>query len=101
MGGLIRAIRDKWIKWILRDVKTLDLDILNKWLNKTKRLIRIGRLRELYAVEIQQMMLTHQGRIGRPANFPVPFPVDISFFFVGTDSKAKSLDTEGIETATC
>ena len=91
----------KWIKWILKDVKTLELNELDKWLNKTKRLIRIGRLREVYAIEIQQRMLAHLGRIGRPANLPVPFPVDISFFYVGTDSKANKLETEKFETTAC
>ncbi|MDE3259137.1 MAG: hypothetical protein OYM47_15000 [Gemmatimonadota bacterium] len=91
----------KWIKWNLKDVRTLTLDELDKWLNKTKRLIRIGRLREVNAIEIQQLMLAHLGRIGRPANLPVPFPVEIAFFYVGTDSKANRLETEQIETAAC
>ena len=40
-------------------------------------------------------------RVGRPANLPVPFPVDVSFFYVGTDSKAQKLDVEETASAAC
>ena len=47
-------------------------------------------------------MLTQFGRIGRPANLPVSFPVDVSLFYVDTNSKAQKLDIEEeIRTAVC
>ena len=91
----------KWIRWNLKDVKTLSWDKLDDLFNESEGLVRIGRLRELYAVEIQQMLLADLGRIGRPANLPVSFPVDISLFYVGTDSKAQRLEVEEIESAVC
>ena len=91
----------KWIKWNLKDVKTLSWSKLDDLLGEQGRLSRIGRLREIYAIEIQQMLLADFGRIGRPANLPVSFPVDVSFFYIDTDSKAQKLDVEEIESAAC
>ena len=91
----------KWIKWNLKDVKTLSWSELDDLFDGLKGLIRIGRLRELYAIEIQQIMLADFGRIGRPANLPAPFPVDVSLFYVDADSKAQKLDIKEIEPATC
>ena len=91
----------KWIKWDLKNIKMLSWIELELFLSDQKRLMRIGRLRELYANEIQQKMLADIGRIGRPANLPVPFPVDVSFFYVDVDSKAQKFNVEQIESATC
>ena len=91
----------KWIRWNLKNVKALSWSELDILFNETERLSRIGRLREIYAIEIQQMMLAYFGRIGPPANLPVSFPVDVSLFYVGTDSKARKLDVEEIESAAC
>ena len=91
----------KWIEWDLKDVKALSWSELDDLFDEQKRLSRIGRLREVYAIEIQQMLLADLGRIGRPANLPVSFPVDVSFFYTATDSKARKLDVEEIESATC
>ena len=89
----------KWIRWNLKDVRTLSWDELDSLVDEEGRLDRIGRLREIYAIEIQQMLLADLGRIGRPANLPVPFPVIVSLFYVDTDSFARKLDVEEIETA--
>ena len=91
----------KWIKWNLKDVKTLSWSKLDDLLGEQGRLSRIGRLREIYAIEIQQMLLADFGRIGRPANLPVSFPVEVSLFYVDTNSKAQKLDVEEIESAAC
>lgn len=91
----------KWIRWNLKDVKTLSWDELGDLFNESEGLIRVGRLRELYAIEIQQMLLSDLGRIGRPANLPAPFLVDVSLFYVDVNSKAQKLAVEGIEPATC
>ena len=91
----------KWIKWNLKDVKSLSWNKLDDMFRKEKKLSRIGRLRELYAIEIQQKMLADLGRIGQPANLPVPFPIDVSLFYVDTNSKAQKIDIEEIESANC
>lgn len=91
----------KWIKWDLKDIKTLSWSKLDGLFGEQERLSHIGRLREVYAIEMQQMLLAYLGRIGRPANLPVSFPVDVSFFYVDTDSKAQKLEIEEIESAAC
>lgn len=91
----------KWIRWNLKNVKSLGWDELDRLVGEDASLKRIGRLRELYAIEIQQMLLADLGRIGRPANLPVPFPVAVSLFYVGTDCKAHRLAVEQIDSAAC
>ncbi len=93
----------KWIRWNLKDVWTLGWDKLDEFLGdgEGQCLKRIGRLRELYAIEIQEMLLADLGRIGRPTNMPVPFPVTVSFFYVDTSHNAKRLEVEGVESAAC
>lgn len=91
----------KWIKWNLKNVKSLERDALDRLVGENTRLKRIGRLREIYAIEIQQKLLADLGRIGRPANLPVPFPVAVSLFYVGTDCKAHSLAVGEIDFAAC
>ena len=41
------------------------------------------------------------GRVCRPANLPVSFPVSVSLFYVDTQAKARKLDVEAIESAAC
>lgn len=91
----------RWIRWNLKDVRTLSWDELDVLLGEGERLSRIGRLREIYAIEIQEMLLSDFGRIGRPANMPVAFPVAVSLFYVDTDCNARKLDVEDVESAAC
>lgn len=76
---------------------------LNKSLHPSqdRRLIRVARLREVYALELQQRLLTRIGRIGLPANLPASFPVSISLYYVNTDSKARDLHIGGSDSAAC
>ncbi len=91
----------RWIRWSLKDVQTVSWRELDALLEEQGNLVRIGRLREIYAIEIQQKMLADMGRVGQPANLPVPFPVSITLFYVDTDYKAQRLDIEEIESAVC
>ena len=91
----------KWIRWNLKNIQTLDWDELARFFGEDDKVRRIGRLREIYAIEIQQILLAYLGRIGRPANLPVPFPVSISLFYVDAEAKARKLDVEAIEYAAC
>lgn len=91
----------KWIRWNLKNIVTLDWDELGRFLGEEDKVRRIGRIREIYAIEIQQMLLADLGRIGRPANLPVPFPVSVSLFYVDAEAKARKLDVEPIESAAC
>ena len=91
----------KWIRWNLKDVKALSWSELDALLDQQQRLSRIGRLREIYAIEIQQRLLADFGRVGPPANLPVSFPVDVSFFYVDRDSRAQKLNIEETASAAC
>ena len=91
----------KWIKWDLKDIKTLGWCELDDLIGQQQKLKRIGRLREIYTIEIQQKLLADFGRIGRPANLPVSFPVAVSLFYVDTARKAQKLHVEQIEYAVC
>lgn len=91
----------KWIRWNLKDVRTLTWRELDELLVEPEALARIGRLRELYAVEIQQMALADFGRMGRPANLPAAFPVEVSLFYVDNGLRVQALDVGGIDLATC
>ena len=91
----------RWIRWNLKNSQTLSWDELDKLIKQEKKLKRIGRLREIYTIEIQQKLLTHLGRIGRPANLPVSFPVTVSLFYVDSECKARKLDIQEIESAAC
>ncbi|WP_299438151.1 hypothetical protein [uncultured Rhodospira sp.] len=91
----------KWIRWNLKNIQSLDWDELGKFFGEEEKVRRIGRLREIYAIEIQQMLLADLGRIGRPANLPVPFPVSVSLFYVDAEAKARRLEVEAIESAAC
>lgn len=91
----------RWIRWNLKNVQTLNWDELGRFFGEEDKVWRIGRLREIYAIEIQQMLLADLGRIGRPANLPVPFPVSVSLFYVDAAAKARKLEVEAIESAAC
>ena len=91
----------KWIRWNLKNAQSHDWGALEKFFGDDNKVRRIGRLREIYAIEIQQMLLSDLGRIGKPANLPVPFPVAVSLFYVDAKAKARKIDVEAIESAAC
>lgn len=91
----------RWIRWNLKAVQTVGWEELDALLGEGQRLIRIGRLREIYAIEIQEMLLADLGRIGRPANLPVPFRVSVSLYYVDNASNARKLEIQEIESAAC
>lgn len=92
------------IRWDLKNRHTWTItEILQKIRNGD--ITRVGRIRELYAIEIQQKLLADMGRIGQLANLPATFSVAISIFYVsngnGGNSIANQLDILGLETAVC
>lgn len=88
-----------WVNWDLKDVQTLSWADLDTQLAKNGPLRRIGRLRELYALELQQKLLADFGRVGQLAPMPAYFPVLASVFYVDTDGKAKQLLQDELESA--
>ena len=90
-----------WIKWDMKDRQTIPVQTLCKLMQEGKGYERIGRLREMYAFEIQQKMLAEMGRIGQPANPPATFPVVISLYVVTPQATALSVAVDGLDTAVC
>ena len=91
----------KTIEWDLAHVMTLSWDDVRRSLEPDGNLKVIGRVRDIYALEIQRNLLEGLGRIGRPAELPAPFPIDVSFFYVDQQREAhKFMDMEG-GTAAC
>ena len=91
----------KWIRWRLKDVKTLSWSELDASLGGEEKVIRVGRLREVYAIEIQQKMLADMGRIGQPANPPATFPVSIMLYVVSPDTTTRVVPIEELTEAVC
>lgn len=90
-----------WIKWHLKERQTIPLQALRDGLRSEMKYVRLGRIRETYATEIQQRLLADMGRIGQPANPPVTFPVSISLYAVSPDQTARSVSVEGLGTVVC
>ena len=86
-----------WIKWDLKAVRVVAYDSLKD----VKEVERIGRLREIHAIDLQQRMLATLGRVGTPASSPVAFAVEVSLYYVDTDSNSKSLSDVRIRSAAC
>ena len=91
----------KWIKWKLKAVESRHRDDLKESLRQEGQLTRIARLREAYAIQLQQKLLARMGRIGLPANLPVPFPISVSLFYIDASGKARELDIGNVEPASC
>jgi len=93
----------KWIKWNLKEVVTRHRDDLSnlQCTDQEERYTRIARLREVYAMAIQQKLLTRLGRIGLPADLPASFPVEVSIYYIDTQCTLRSLNIENSELAAC
>ena len=92
-----------WIKW---DLKNRHTSTINEIIRKVKdgELKRIGRVRDLYAIEIQQKLLAEMGRIGKPANPPATFSVGIKVFRVAEEKSAavaRTVEIPDLEGAVC
>ncbi|MVF23132.1 hypothetical protein EVC37_16140 [Methylocaldum sp. BRCS4] len=90
-----------WIRWNLKGRQTIPLKTLCELLYKGKGYERLGRIREMYAIEIQQKMLADMGRIGQPANPPATFPVAISLYVVSPDARPSPIEIPALTDAVC
>jgi len=93
----------KWIKWNLKEILTQNRDDLNNSLNADQGECReiIARFREVYALSLQQKLLTRMGRIGLTADLPASFPVEISLYYIDTESSTKDLMTDNSISGVC
>lgn len=83
----------RFIQWNLKHILTLTHDELNKFLlSEPPAFERVGRLRDMHALEIQQKLLSSMGRVGLAAPMPATHSVRIQAFTVGTDNKLRNLN---------
>lgn len=93
MGDGIR----RCIKWDLKHVLTLTHSELNDLLiSEQPAFEKVGRLRDLHALDIQQKLLSSMGRVGLAAPMPATHVVRIQAFTVGTDKKLRNLNVASL-----
>ncbi|MBK0392114.1 hypothetical protein [Ramlibacter algicola] len=81
------------IKWDVKHVLMLTHAELNDLLTSAQPTFeKVGRLRDLHALEIQQKLLSSMGRVGLAAPMPATRAVRIHAFTVGTDKKLVDLN---------
>lgn len=90
-----------WIKWSVRDYRTVLIGDLHQCLGEGGQLLRMGRLREVCAIELQQRMLAEMSRIGQTANPPATFRVSIDVFKVPPEGPPIRLDIPDATEALC
>ncbi len=90
-----------WIRWHLKKRQTIPLATLCEGLQHSSSYVRVGRIREIFATELQQKLLADMGRIGQPAKPPATFPVSIALYVVSPDATTRSVPVESMETASC
>lgn len=89
MGDGIR----RFIKWDVKHILTLTHDELNDLLiSEQPAFEKVGRLRDMHALEIQQKLLSSMGRVGLAAPMPATHAVRIQAFTVDTDNKLRKLN---------
>lgn len=89
MGDGVR----RFIQWDIKHILTLTHDELNEYLlSEQPAFERVGRLRDMHALEIQQKLLSSMGRVGLAAPMPATHAVRIQAFTVDTDNKLRNLN---------
>lgn len=85
------------IKWDVKHVLMLSHAELKDLLTSAQPSFeKVGRLRDLHALEIQQKLLSSMGRVGLAAPMPATHAVRIQAFTVGTDKKLKELEVPSL-----
>jgi hypothetical protein len=77
--------RRLWIRWNPKNLRALLVSEIEELLKSKDGYEIAVRLRESYAIELQQRILASMGRVGLLAQMPATFAVAISAFFRGTD----------------
>jgi hypothetical protein len=88
----------RFIQWNLKHILTLTHDELNEFLlSEQPTFERVGRLRDMHALEIQQKLLSSMGRVGLAAPMPATHAVRIQAFTVDTNNKLRNLNIASLE----
>jgi hypothetical protein len=90
-----------WIQWDLKDIQSIIKSELGHQLEENELGVRIGRLRDMYGIELQQRFLADFGRVGPPANPPATFSVLVSFYYTDVEGKARVLRIDQVDHSVC
>jgi hypothetical protein len=86
-----------WIKWNLKDVRALLADEIGALIAPGGAYTISHRLRESYALQLQQHLLADIGRVGVLAPMPATFPVTIEVATYDADGKVRKLNTPRLD----
>jgi len=75
-----------WIKWNLKHIETISHSELSS-LYQQGLIETIGRMRDSYALELQQLLLSDIGRVGQIATMPGTFNVGVNIYLVGSEDQ--------------
>lgn len=90
-----------WIKWDIKGYQTIPTKDVLAGLEGSKGFVRIGRLREVCGIELQQRVLSEIGRIGQTANPPATFQVSIEMYSIPSAGPPQPIDIPGLKNAVC
>ncbi|MGH1356122.1 MAG: hypothetical protein ACRBBS_13695 [Thalassovita sp.] len=79
------------IDWDLQSYTTKTLAEIKEGIAGSK-IVRVARLRQPHALELQQKLLTSLGRVGLPAPMPATIQTTINAYFYGPDLRRRNLN---------
>ena len=95
---IITGTGDKYlIKWDIKNRHTLS----SKLLTNKHKYEKIGHLRDICSLQIQQSLLADMGRVGQLAIPPATFPVSVELFSVSNDKTAQFMQLADLTNALC
>lgn len=83
--------RRMWVRWDVRDYRTLLPAEAASLIGREGSHKIVLRLRENHALELQQRLLTHMGRVGLVAHMPATFPVGVRAYVLRPDDQLQEL----------
>jgi hypothetical protein len=86
-----------WIKWNLKHIETISHAELATLLDSPTGFSVVARLRDAYALELQQRLLSSLGRIGLTSPMPATFSVNVEVYLPGTNKKLFRLEGPGLD----
>lgn len=90
-----------WVAWELKHIDTVSREQLGQAFDDGG-IRTVARLRESHALELQQRVLSHLGRVGQIAALPGSFLIDLEVYYAGQDGRPTRLDIDALaEGAVC
>lgn len=84
------------IKWNLKDIETVAPTKLRELLSEPQGLEIVARMRQPYALELQQKLLSSLGRVGMLAEMPGTFTVSVEAYLPDPDGRLFKVDVPAL-----